>query len=114
MYPVRIATELRKRGHDALAVVERSELRATEDGELLLMATAQGRVVVTEDVGDFLELVRDFASEGRAHSGVILVPASTFPRTDRGYGLLIRALHTYLEEHEHERTVPGGVHWLII
>jgi hypothetical protein len=112
MYPVRIATELRKRGHDVLAVVERSELRATEDGELLLTATAQGRVVATEDVGDFLELVSDFASEGRAHSGVILVPATTFPRTDRGYGVLIRALHVYLEEHEGETNVPGGIHWL--
>jgi len=113
MYPVRIATELRKRGHDAVAVVERPELRAAEDSDLLLVATAQGRVVATEDLADFLELVSVFASEGQTHSGVILVPATTFPRTDRGYGVLIRALHTYLEEHEREQTVPGGVHWLV-
>ncbi len=112
MYPVRIATELRKRGHDALAVVERPELRAAEDGDLLLIATAEGRVVASEDVADFLELVSVFASEGRTYSGVILVPASQFPRTDRGYGVLIRALHAYLEAHEREMKVPGGVHWL--
>jgi hypothetical protein len=112
MYPQRIATELRKRHHDVVAVVERPELRASEDAELLVAATSEGRVVVTEDVVDFLEVVEVLASEGPSDLGVILVPASTFPRSDRGYGALIRALDAYLREHEGEVAVPGQVHWL--
>ena len=69
-------------------------------------------MLATEDVVDLLEVVEVLAAQGATHLGVILVPASTFPRTDRGYGALIRALDAYLRMHKGDAAVPGGVHWL--
>jgi predicted nuclease of predicted toxin-antitoxin system len=111
MYPPRIAAELRKRGHDVAAVAEQPELRAMDDEGLLNRATANGRAVVTEDF-DFIEIANVYALEARSYHGVILASSSTFPRTERGIGALIRALEAYLNSHLHDRTVAAGVQWL--
>jgi len=111
MYPPRIAAELRNRGHDVTAVAEQSDLRATDSEVLLRTATANDRVLVTEDV-DFTEIANAFALEARAHHGVILVSSATFPRTERGIGVLVRALGAFLNAHRRDRSVPAGVHWL--
>lgn len=112
MYPPRLADELRKRGHDVVAVAERPHLRATEDDALLMAATAEERVLVSENVVDFPEIAAALAADEQPQCGVILVPARTFPRTERGLGLLVRSLDAYLAERTAEPTVSGGIHWL--
>ncbi len=112
MYPPRLALELVRRGHDVAAVADRAELRSREDEALLLAATAEERVLVTENVIDFPGIAAAFAVDERSHCGVILVSSRSFPRTDRGFGLLLRALDSYLAEHSAARTVSGGIHWL--
>lgn len=112
MYPPRLAQELRRRGHDVAGVAERPELRASEDEALLVVATAEGRVLVTENVVDFPEIVATRGAEQQGHSGVILVPSRTFPRTERGFGTLVRALAAYLGLHADDEAVPDGLHWL--
>ncbi len=83
-----------------------------EDEPLLMAATSEERVIVTENVADFPEIVDALRAEERSHSGVILVPSRTFPRTERGFGLLVRALDAYLRPHAGEQTVRDGIHWL--
>lgn len=112
MYPPRLAEKLRRRGHAVVAVEERPELKGMEDESLLIAATSDERVLVTENVADFPEIVATLGAEGRSHSGVILVASRTFPRTDRGFGQLVRALDAYLERHATEQTVRDGIHWL--
>jgi len=112
MYPSKLARELKRRGHDVVAVEGRPELRAMEDEALLMAGTAEGRVLVTENVADYPEIAATLATEEQANCGVIVVPSRTFPRTERGLGLLIRALEAYLVEHSDAQSVPGGIHWL--
>lgn len=112
MYPPSLAHELRRRGHDVVAVEDRPQLREMEDEALLMAGTAEGRALVTENVADYPEIAATLATEERAHCGIILVPSRTFPRTDRGLGLLVRALEAYLRQHSDEESVPGGIRWL--
>ncbi|MDE3103224.1 MAG: DUF5615 family PIN-like protein [Chloroflexota bacterium] len=112
MYPPRLAHELARRGHDVRAVVDRPELRAMDDEALLLAATTEGRVLVTENVVDFPEIAAALKAEGREHRGIVLVSSRAFPRTERGFGQLLRALDAYLTEHERDQAVGVGIHWL--
>lgn len=64
-----IAEQLRSRGHDVVAVVERVELRERADAEVLGWAVSQGRAVVTENAGDFLRLHADYLSRALPVSG---------------------------------------------
>lgn len=112
MYPPRLAEELRRRGRDVVAVEERPGLKGMDDEALLVAATSDERVLVSENVADFPEIVATLGAEGRSHSGVILVASRTFPRTERGFGQLVRALDAYLEQHAAEPMVRGGLHWL--
>lgn len=111
MYPPKIGEELRRRGHDVAAVAERPAMRGIDDEPLLIAAATEQRVLVTENVADFPDIVAALRTEGRDVC-VILVTLRTFPRTARGSGLLIRALDAYLEAHTADRTVAGGTHWL--
>lgn len=83
-----------------------------EDEPLLIAATSEDRVLVSENVADFPEIVAMLGAEGRSHSGVILVASRTFPRTERGFGQLVRALDAYLGRLAAEQTVRDGLHWL--
>jgi predicted nuclease of predicted toxin-antitoxin system len=113
MYPPRLAEELRRRGHEVIAVAEIPELRASEDEVLLLAATADRRVLVTENIVDYPEIVATLNDERQVPTGVILVSSRSFPRTERGLGALVRALDGYLGQRADEDTVPGGIHWLV-
>lgn len=112
MYAPSLAGELRRHGHDVVGVAERPELRQMEDEPLLMWATEQGRVLVTENVADYPDIVAALALDERTHSGVVLVASRAFPRTERGLGLLVRSLEAYLKEHVAEQKVPGGLDWL--
>lgn len=112
MYPPRLADELRRRGHDVVAVAERPELRTTDDEPLLMTATTERRALVTENVADYPDIVAALALDEKTHGGVVLVASRTFPRTERGFGMLMRALEAYLVLQTDVDAVPGGVHWL--
>lgn len=92
MFPPVIATQLRERGHDVVAVAEDPQLRAMTDPELLAWAGEQGRRVVTENVRDFRPLVLD----DPARPGVLFTSSRTFPRTRRGIGKLIAAIDGWI------------------
>jgi Domain of unknown function (DUF5615) len=88
-YPGWLAEALRAEGIDAVALTaHRPELRGADDRTVLEAAVAEGRVVVTEDVGTFAVAI---ASAG-AHVGVIYCHHARFPRTRPGLDRLGRAL----------------------
>ncbi|MGD0082734.1 MAG: DUF5615 family PIN-like protein [Acidimicrobiales bacterium] len=76
----RAAEQLRQNGYDVLAVAEDSRLCTLADEDLLRAATAAGRAVVTENVKDFDRIVRNWASTGERHGGVIFTSPRRFER----------------------------------
>lgn len=69
----RIVKELRARGHDVRALTDEAEAEGLEDKQVLALAATDRRILVTHDVSDFPELLRDWAGSGRSHGGAILV-----------------------------------------
>ncbi len=63
-------------GHDVRALDSQIELEGLSDPEVLDLATREGRVLLTANIRDFAPLLREWAGEGRTHSGVILIPSS--------------------------------------
>lgn len=93
MYPHAIAAGLRRRGHDAVAVTERADLRTLADGDLFAFAQGERRAVVTENVDDFALLANSYDGRGTKHFGLILVPAGTYPRgSPRTIGRMVSTL----------------------
>jgi hypothetical protein len=91
MYPQRLAEQLRDAGHDVLAVVERPELVCRPDEEIAGWARDHQRVVVTENVADFLGL------EAQGHAGLLLLNARRWPRTPSGLGRICSSLDSWLK-----------------
>lgn len=71
----RIGRRLRELGHDVRAA-DAPELEGMGDPEVLELAAAEGRVLVTYNVRDFVPLTQQWDEAGRTHAGVILVPSS--------------------------------------
>lgn len=69
----RVARALRKEGHDVRAADEERDLDGMTDEDLLALAHAEERILVTFNVADFPGIVRRWAEEGRSHSGCAIV-----------------------------------------
>jgi hypothetical protein len=69
----RVATPLRRRGHDVEALHEEPAAWGTSDEKVLERAAASGRIVVTRNGRDFIELARTWAGDGVSHTGILIV-----------------------------------------
>ena len=88
----RIATALRKRGHDVRAADEERDLDGLTDEALLGLAADDGRVMVTFNVADFPDLARRWAEERRFHAGLAIIVGIDHPE----FGHILRALERVL------------------
>jgi len=66
-----LATALRLRGVDVLTALEAGMI-AKPDPDHLRFATLQQRVLYSYNVGDFVDLHRQFLTDGREHAGIIV------------------------------------------
>jgi hypothetical protein len=66
---------LREGGLDAAGAHEAGQAGRT-DLEQLRYAAREGRCLITRNVADFLELVRQLINRQESHAGIILIPAS--------------------------------------
>lgn len=88
-YPGWLAEGLTKEGIDTVALIaHRPELRGADDRSVLEAATAEGLMVVTEDVATFAVAIRAVPE----HLGVIYCHHARFPRTRPGLDRLRHAL----------------------
>ncbi len=109
MVSAAIAVQLRSRGHDVTAVTEDTALVALADGQVLEMAAAAGRALVTANIRDFVRLDQQWRAAGRTHGGLVFVSTKTFPQ-DRSYiGALVAALVRLLGTQE---LAPGATVFL--
>lgn len=70
-----IATLLRDRGHDVVAVAEREDLIGSSDRTILEVAAAERRAVITNNIKDFRPLAAERLAREQAHGGLILLPS---------------------------------------
>jgi len=112
MYPTAIADQLRNRGHDVEAVTARPGLRSLTDIDLFASAQAERRVVVTENIADFIGIADASDQRGALHYGLVLVDPAKYPRgNQRTIGRMVRQLDGLLRDHPREEGT-GIRHWL--
>lgn len=111
MLTMKIALQLRERGHDVYAITERPHLVSLSDDQVLALGEAEGRALVTANIGDFATLDARWADSGREHGGIVSVATSAFPQ-DRS---LIGALVTALDAAARDGKLPGRgqTHYLL-
>lgn len=113
MWSAEIARQLRRRGIDVVAATELPRrYRGVSDEEVFRRAQADGRTVVTDNVGDFSRLVALAAGRGDAHCGVVFAVRPAFDRAGPGVvGEMVRALVALARSDEAD-AVPGG--WVFL
>ena len=91
MYPPALADGLRKVGTDAVSVME-LKLGGSSDAEVFGTAVASGRVVLSENVGDFARIAAEHSIAGGQHAGVLIPLSSRFSRRPAGIQPFIPAI----------------------
>ncbi len=104
-----VAEQLRVRERDVEAVSERRELRGLVDEDLFEHAQAAERSVVTYNRDDFLELDRRFRSQGRNHSGIVILNPRRFPQRPASIGPLVKSLDALIAD---SRPYESFIYWL--
>lgn len=93
---------------DAVAVTnDRRHLLGQDDDVVLRDATAEQRVVVTNNVRDYAPLVDTFGIRRETHYGVLFTDDDTFPRGESGIGLLVRSLDPFARDKPDDWLVDG-------
>jgi hypothetical protein len=104
-----VAEQLRARDRDVEAVSERRELRGLADEDLFEYAQAAERSVVTYNRDDFLELDRRFRSQGRNHSGIVILNPRRFPQGPASIDPLVKSLEEPITDGS---PYESFIHWL--
>lgn len=105
----KVAEGLRRRKVDAAGLTEVSyrHLRGEPDQVVLEAAAADGRAIVTFDVGGFVDLHRSWILSGQHHAGIVLVPRPRLRSTD--IGGLVKALQNLANTH---KVIDDQLLWL--
>ena len=70
-----------------------------EDEQLLALATDEGRVIVTFNVGDFARITTEWAAAGRSHAGCLLIVGID----DSEFGIILRVIeHAFSTRPDHD------------
>jgi hypothetical protein len=97
-----IARALRARGLDVQAISERHDLAERSDEQVLEVAFAEGRAVVTNNIKDYRPIAARRLADGSGHHGLILLPARR-SRARAATGALAGAIETIM------RSNPDGI-----
>jgi nucleoside-diphosphate-sugar epimerase len=111
-YSPKIAERLRERGHDVVCVKDRDDLRGLSDRELWDRASAEQRALLTENVADFMALVKEAAASAARHFGVVFTSPRSLPRGRKTIGLYVETLDGFLGERGADDALADRVHWL--
>lgn len=108
-FSCQVAELLRERGLEVEAIVERKDLPAASDREVMEVASDEQRAVVTNNIKDFRSIAAERLTDGRGHAGLILVPSSRGRRREHT-GALANAIEALMRAH------PDGMldteHWV--
>ena len=107
-----VAIELRRMGHDVVAVAEREDLRGGPDVQIFAEGPVDGRTVVTFDVGDYLPLVNRSIQSGHHHGGLVLLSSARSWSAGRATGRLVAALARLMLAHPADDAFSDRIEWL--
>jgi hypothetical protein len=110
MFSPVIATTLVERGIDCAAVAAEPLLRSLDDRDVIEAALEGGRILVTNNVGDFERLRRERGGNALTVPGLIYTSDDKFPRSRTFLGRLSAALEDAARQHL--VVAYGGVLWL--
>jgi predicted nuclease of predicted toxin-antitoxin system len=111
-YSPQIAGQLRDGGYDVIAVKEKTDLQGIDDEELLRRARADGRAILTNNVSDFVVLLRDWTRQGEEHAGMIFTSDESMPRSRGTIGLYLNQLSELLDANPADDAFRNRVEWL--
>jgi Domain of unknown function (DUF5615) len=112
MLSVAIARELRNRGHDVQAIQEHPEWRSHADREVVELARAERRAIVTDNLADMRPLHYEAVMPGGPGDyGMIFIPGGR-PRTRAHTGQIVAALEKKLIAYPGESDLTNGEDWL--
>ena len=107
-----IARKLRSRGHDVESVAGNPDREALSDSEVLVLARAEHRAVVTNNLRDFRPLHHEAITPGgTGHFGMIFISGS-YRRTRADTGRITAALEAILVKCPGEKDLANGQAWL--
>lgn len=107
-----IAEQLRARGHDVAAINGHPSHQAMSDAEVLDVARAEHRAVVTNNLVDFRVLHHDAITPGgQGHFGMVFM-AGDYRRTKADIGRIVTALQGKLEQYPGDTDLANGQTWL--
>ena len=107
-----IARELRERGHDVESVAGNPGREAMSDTEVLALARAEHRTIVTNNLRDYRPLHNEaIVPGGDGHFGMIFMPGG-YRRTRADTGRIIAALEAILVQYPGEKDLANGEAWL--
>jgi len=107
-----IARQLRSRGHDVEPVAGNPDREALSDPEVLALARAEHRAIVTNNLRDFRPLHHEAITPGGVgHFGMIFMPGG-YRRTRADTGRIIAALEAILAQYPGEKDLANGEAWL--
>lgn len=69
----RVGRALEAAGHDVRALDQEPQLEGLADEDVLALGAKEQRILVTHNIRDFPEIVREWMEAQRTHAGVILV-----------------------------------------
>jgi predicted nuclease of predicted toxin-antitoxin system len=105
-----IAQQLRRRGYDVIAVVEREDLRSVHDDALFEISQRELRIIVTDNSDDFCRIAAAARVSGRSHIGLVVTNDRRFSRHHpRIIGNMVTALSALLDE---DPDLTNVEHWL--
>lgn len=84
---------LQAEGHDVRALDQEPTLEGLDDEDVLALACDDKRILVTNDIGDFPGILREWAAAQRSHAGVILV----YGIDHREFDLVVRGIQRWLK-----------------
>jgi hypothetical protein len=111
-YSPRIAAGLRERGQDVDCVKERPELMSLDDPELLAQMATERRALLTENVIDFMPLIRQWQSRSESHYGVVFSSPQSMPRSRNTIGTFIERVARVMERYPGAEDFRDHIEWL--
>ena len=89
----RVGERLTAAGHDVRALDQEPALEGLDDDDVLALAAAEERILVTHNIRDFPAIIREWAGGERSHAGVILV----YGIDHREFDMIVRGIQRCVE-----------------
>jgi predicted nuclease of predicted toxin-antitoxin system len=80
-------------GHDVRALDQEPALEGLDDDQVLALAASEQRILVTHNIADFPQILREWAAAQRTHAGVILV----YGIDHSEFSVIVRGIERWLE-----------------